>query len=138
MPPSIPHLKQGEIKGFRESLLEQQEGICPLCELEVTPEEAVLDHCYDTGHVRAVLHRSCNGAEGQIKKWAGQRSKGKCQILFTENLVSYWKKDWTGNPYHPKHGKTTKKKRPTRRGKKRGKTSVKRKQTRSTKQSRKK
>ena len=110
-------LKSREIKEFREELLQQQGNICPLCEEEICEGEATLDHCYDTGRVRAVLHRSCNGAEGQIKKWAGQRSKGDNPSLFIKNLLLYWDTDWRTNPFHPKHGKPITKRRRKRNGK---------------------
>ena len=92
-----------EIKPYREETLVKQKGVCPLCENEILEGEATLDHDYSTGHVRAVLHRSCNGAEGQVKRWAGQRSKGEDPLLWIKNLIKYWEKDWSGNPVHPTH-----------------------------------
>jgi hypothetical protein len=96
-------LKTTEIKEYREKLLKRQKGVCPLCEMEIASDEATLDHSYDTGRVRQVLHRSCNGAEGQIKKWAGRRSKGDDPLLFLRNLVEYWEKNYSRRPFHPKH-----------------------------------
>ena len=107
-------LKSREIKEYREHELKKQKGICPLCKTEITPEEATLDHSYDNGRVRAVLHRSCNGAEGQIKKWAGQRSKGTCELEFVTNLIKYWSKEWTTNPLHPTWDRPKRKKKRTR------------------------
>ena len=99
-----------EIKEFREKLLKKQKGVCPLCKEPIALDEATLDHCYTTGRVRAVLHNSCNGAEGQIKKWAGRRSRGKDELAFILNLAKYWRKDYLHNPLHPKHGKPARKK----------------------------
>jgi hypothetical protein len=94
-----------EIKPFREALFKKQKGVCPLCKQEMELHEATLDHSYLTGRCRAVLHRSCNGSEGQILKWAGQRSKGQDPVEFIKNLARYWQKEFSHNPLHPKHGK---------------------------------
>ena len=100
-----PKLKHTELKGYREKLIEEQGGVCPLCGLELLAADSALDHCHETGHVRQALHRSCNSAEGKILHWAGQRSKGDDPVEFTRNLVTYWEQDYTGNPLHPTHGK---------------------------------
>lgn len=107
----MDQMKYREIREVRDKFLEEQEGICPLCGEELLPEEATLDHCYDTGHVRAALHRSCNGAEGQIKRWAGRMSKGDDPLAFLKNVIEYWEKDWSHNPIHPRHGKPVRRKR---------------------------
>ena len=97
-------LTNREIKEYREKMVKRQKGICPLCGEELLPEDAALDHCHKTGHVRAALHRSCNGAEGRILQWAGARSRGNDPELFLKNLIKYWSKDWSRRPIHPKHG----------------------------------
>lgn len=99
-----PRLKQSEIKEYREKLIAKQKDICPVCKTELRPEDSALDHCHKTGHVRAALHRSCNGAEGRILQWAGARSRGDDPVEFLQNLIRYWKRDWSKNPIHPKHG----------------------------------
>ena len=105
-------LKQKDIKEYREAQLLAQDSMCPLCGLTIQPEEAVLDHCHTEGHVRMVLHRSCNSAEGRILHWAGRMSKGDCHVTFVENLLDYWRMEHSVNPKHPKHGKPkTKRKR---------------------------
>ncbi len=101
-------LKTRELKPYRLRLLEDQNYLCPLCELELLPEDAALDHCHVTGHVRQVLHRSCNYAEGKILHWAGQRSKGDDPVEFVSNLLGYWQEDYTDNPIHPTHDKPRK------------------------------
>jgi hypothetical protein len=108
-------MKQSDIKEYREAQLKKQRGVCPLCGTVIQPEEAVLDHCHDTGHVRKVLHRSCNAAEGRIKQWAGPRSRGDDPEKFLRNLIKYWKSEYSDNPVHPNHGK----KRPRRRKRRR-------------------
>lgn len=102
-------LTTNKIKPYREKRLEEQGGICPLCGLEIEDGQATLDHCHDSGHVRQVLHRSCNGAEGRILSWAGQRSKGDNPVEFLHNLLDYWSQDYSSNPLHPSHGKPKRK-----------------------------
>lgn len=97
-------LKTAEIKPYRLEQLRKQGNICPLCHTKIEIGEATLDHCHDSGHVRQVLHRSCNGAEGRILSWAGKRSKGTDPAYFLKNLLKYWDQDFGENPLHPKHG----------------------------------
>ena len=101
-------MKNKDLKPYRLELLEKQGYICPLCELELLPEDAVLDHCHTTGHLRQVLHRSCNSAEGWILHWAGRRSAGDDPVEFVSNILGYWQEDYTDNPIHPTHGKPRK------------------------------
>jgi hypothetical protein len=101
-------LKSSEIKAYREAALEEQDWTCPLCDLELTQEEATLDHDHTTGHVRRALHRSCNAAEGKVLHWAGTRSRGDDPKLFLRNLLKYWDGDYTGHPLHPRHLKPKK------------------------------
>jgi len=96
-------LKNSEIKTYREAALAKQKSVCPLCGLYIEVYEAALDHCHVTGHVRQVLHRSCNAAEGKILHWAGVRSRGDDPKLFLKNLLKYWEGKYSHNPLHPKH-----------------------------------
>lgn len=104
-------LKTSEIKTYREAALKRQKGICPLCGLDILVEEATLDHCHVTGHVRKVLHRSCNSAEGKILHWAGARSRGDDPKLFLRNLLKYWEGKYSTHPIHPRHLKPKPKRR---------------------------
>jgi len=65
-------LKHKEIKSIREELLEQQEGLCPICKNIIEPWEAMLDHEHKkriggTGLIRGVLCRQCNIFLGKIE-----------------------------------------------------------------------
>lgn len=104
-------LKHREIKEHRAKQLKRQRGICPLCNTPILEGEDTLDHCHDSGHVRAVLHRSCNSAEGKIKQWAGPRSRGDDPQDFLRRTLRYWNKDYSQNPLHPTHGKPRRRKR---------------------------
>lgn len=105
-------LKATEIKRYRERQIKRQKGICPLCRTELLPEDATLDHCHETGHVRMALHRSCNQAEGRILSWAGKRSRGDNPEEFVKNLLQYWKRDFHTKPIHHTHGQKKKKRKP--------------------------
>lgn len=106
-----PKLKYTELKALREATLKEQDYLCPLCGLEIEDGDAAFDHCHTTGHVRQVLHLSCNSAEGKILHWAGQRSKGDDPVEFIGNLYEYWQQDYTDNPLHPTHGAKKRRKR---------------------------
>lgn len=59
-------LKSTAVKKTRLELLEAQAYMCAICKLPCTIDQAVLDHDHTGGHIRAVLHRGCNAAEGKI------------------------------------------------------------------------
>jgi hypothetical protein len=59
-------LKTKDLKSTRLQLLESQGFVCAICSLPCTEDQAVLDHNHAIGHVRAVLHRGCNAAEGKV------------------------------------------------------------------------
>ncbi len=96
-------LKQSDIQKERDHLWRKQKKVCPLCRKEITQDQAVLDHNHQTGHVRAVLHRQCNQAEGRILDWIRRTGKQNDPLEFLEALVQYWKDDYSKNPLHPKH-----------------------------------
>lgn len=60
-------LKFTEIKEFREKQLAVQNQKCMLCQEEIDPTEAVLDHNHKNGAIRGVLHRGCNAFLGKIE-----------------------------------------------------------------------
>ena len=95
-------LKVKEKAEYREELLKQQGGVCPLCGTEITKEEATLDHDHDTGKIRRVLHRSCNQVEGRILSWV-RRSRSQDPVYFIKALVEYWENDYRTMPIHPSH-----------------------------------
>ena len=60
-------IKPKEIKALRASILAEQNGLCAICQEQIDPLEAVLDHCHKTGYIRAVLHRGCNAYIGHME-----------------------------------------------------------------------
>ena len=90
-------MKQSELPEVKRMLLNKQNGICPICGKDLTktaPVNQVLDHCHETGVVRAVLHRGCNKAEGSvlntIMRW-GKAGSMAAVIATAERLVNFWK-----------------------------------------------
>ena len=81
-------LKAKDIKATRTLLLEQQGHKCTLCQTLCSEEVAVLDHCHTGGHIRSVLHRGCNAAEGKIMN-AMRRYGIKNPLEFLANMVLY-------------------------------------------------
>jgi hypothetical protein len=81
-------LKAKDVKSTRLALLEAQGWKCAICQLPCDEEKAVLDHCHKGGHVRAVLHRSCNAVEGKIIN-SLRRFGIKDADSFLRNLVEY-------------------------------------------------
>lgn len=127
-------LTKAAVPPFRNALLRQQGGICPLCKEPIiqgapAPKDPVLDHDHKTGECRAVLHRGCNAIEGKIENARdinGLRDDGLFENVLN-NLPDYLKNTKTG-AIHPSHKtpvekKALAKKRATRRRKLRRGTS---------------
>ncbi len=100
-----------KVQLIREEMLEVQGGVCPICTKAIQPEQAVLDHCHKNGHVRAVLHRSCNVGEAKMERLVRRyfaldvkEGKSKENVLsLLANLMTFWEVDYSNNPYHPGH-----------------------------------
>lgn len=95
-------IKQSEVAGIRERMLKEQDGICPLCGYLIETD-AVLDHDHTTGHIRGVLHRQCNHAEGRVLDWIKRTGKRVNPLEFIKRLRAYWSTDFSENPYHYTH-----------------------------------
>ena len=96
-------LRTQEVQGYRLQQLKQQKGLCPLCGTPITPDQAVLDHDHETGHVRRVLHRQCNSIEGRVLNWLKRSGKDITPKEFLERILVYWSDDYTQNKLHPTH-----------------------------------
>lgn len=97
-------LKGKDVKPTRLRLLEAQGYICSLCKQPCDEEQAVLDHDHAGGHVRSVLHRTCNAVEGKIIG-AMRRFGIKDPDAFLVELVQYHKthKENATGLIHPTH-----------------------------------
>ena len=94
------------IKECRDSLLEAQLHMCPLCGLKITQDEAVLDHCHKTGFIRGAIHRGCNAMLGKIENASARMGKMFSDEQFMSMAPSSWyyvNTDYSHMPYHPKH-----------------------------------
>ncbi len=99
----MKRLKTKEISEVRETMLNEQNGLCGLQNIPIEDGQAVLDHCHTEGHVRTVLSRNANAIEGRILSLIG-RLKGKPEpIEFLKALIAYWEDDYSSNPIHPTH-----------------------------------
>jgi len=98
----LNRLKTKEIKDYRTSMFSEQGETCTLCHNRIHDYMACLDHDHKTGHVRSVLCKPCNTAEGKILGWA-IRSGSNSPAFYLNELIKYWDRDYSHMPYHPKH-----------------------------------
>lgn len=107
---TAPKLKTTGVAPLRLSLLESQGYKCAICGLDCSEEQAVLDHDHTHGHIRGVLHRGCNAAEGKILK-SLKRYGIKDPKAYLEGMVKYHQthaENQTGF-IHPSHFTTEEK-----------------------------
>jgi len=111
-------LKHKQIKEVRENILEEQGGICPLCNYKIDSSDAALDHQHRTkfetvgvdgaGLCRGVLHKTCNSLEGQmLSKFKRSGVKGVTFPQYLRNLADYLEKK-NYNLIHPSEIQTEK------------------------------
>lgn len=96
-------LTASQVKAYREDTLRNQQGRCVLCCEQVT-DDAVLDHCHKTGHIRGVLHRGCNSMLGVIEN---NRPRyllvGSRLFTMLSRVEAYLNADNTAKPTYPTH-----------------------------------
>jgi len=92
MPTQLEHK---DIKALRLEILEEQDGICPLCGTPIDIEDAVLDHDHSTTLIRGVLHSCCNSIEGNLKHKfkRGGGEKYTDFLSYIKNLCVYLEKE---------------------------------------------
>lgn len=100
-------MKYKDVKEHRAKYLKKNSNICPLCKEPIAPNDAALDHCHTTGHVRNVVHKDCNILLGKIENYIkryGKRFRDP-EVLetFFQNVGAYMQEDYTGNMFHPTH-----------------------------------
>lgn len=98
-------LKQREIKGVRDDILQAQGHRCAICTTELSNDAAVLDHCHTHGYIRGVLCRNCNGIEGKVHNLARRAKRKWTPEWWLTRLLKYWEiheTDLTGL-MHPLH-----------------------------------
>ena len=102
-------LKSGLTYRHKLQLLKEQNFICPLCNCNISEDDAVLDHCHNSGYVRSVLHDRCNRALGFIE-WAIANTVSGQDFL--DNVRTYVDRH-SSSPstlIHPRHNALQKKK----------------------------
>lgn len=94
-------LKGKDLSAFRQTMYDEQNGICPLLGTHIEPDQMVLDHDHVTGHIRSVLSRNTNSIEGRILSFIGRLKGDVDPVEFLKRLIEYWEKDYSHNPIHP-------------------------------------
>ena len=86
-------LARAEVEQVRARLLAKQSFKCAICGLKLTAGKrggACLDHDHETGVIRGVLCRTCNGGEGKIKNTAIRYGGGKSNYKkWLKQLLGY-------------------------------------------------
>jgi len=102
-------LKRTELAKVKKELLAKQNGCCLFCGGNLTgvsSQNIVVDHNHDTGIIRGVAHRGCNGVEGRVltylKRW------GKCStkmqvIRMLRRLADFYEKEPKTEWIYPTH-----------------------------------
>lgn len=87
----------------------KQLGSCPLCNKPFTvaaSKDVVTDHDHYNGHIRDILCRGCNGAEGRVAnsvgRWAGTGMDYSKIIPWLRRMCDYLEKEPTDYIY-PTH-----------------------------------
>lgn len=109
----MPKIPRSQLRIWARRYCEsKQGGCCAICGQAIdfavrgNKTDWVVDHNHDTGEIRGVLHRSCNGAEGKaanaIGRWGAKSMQYPDIIAYTEKLLAYWKQEGAGVMY-PDH-----------------------------------
>lgn len=102
-------VKRADMPRIRKELLAKQNGCCLFCNGNLTgvaSSNIVVDHNHDTGIIRGVAHRGCNGLEGKVlaflKRW------GKCStkldvIRMLRRLADFYEREPKTEWIYPTH-----------------------------------
>ena len=92
-------LPRSSMRAWTIGQIKKQGGVCPVCKKSINMQvmgnksDYVVDHCHESGLIRAVLHRSCNSAEGKVVnaagRWGAKSIKYSEVIPYLKNLVEY-------------------------------------------------
>lgn len=89
-------LTRSQMTALKNKLMKVPGAKCPLCLRpfsEIEAKNVVVDHDHNSGLIRGILCRGCNGAEGKIAnaagRWAGLGMDYAKITPFLANLVKY-------------------------------------------------
>ena len=92
-------LPRSSMRAWTIGQIKRQGNVCPVCKKPINLQvmgnksDYVVDHCHESGLIRAVLHRSCNSAEGRVinaaGRWGAKSTKYSEVIPYLKNLVEY-------------------------------------------------
>ena len=118
-------IKSTEVPKYRKMYATKQKYICPVCGGSIATGMTALDHCHDTGMLRATLCGTCNRNEGKLKK-AMRYMAAKSHLVWSDpiqwlrNLANYLEhhKENPSGVIHPTFDIEKGKQRPVKRKKK--------------------
>ncbi|QYW05837.1 DNA endonuclease [Vibrio phage vB_VpaP_G1] len=91
-------LTRSQMTALKLKLMKSPGAKCPLCDKpfhSVESRDVVVDHDHNSGQIRGILCRGCNGAEGKIAnaagRWAGLGMDYEKIVPWLERLVKYLK-----------------------------------------------
>ena len=93
-----------DVAKVRDELFDKQDETCAITGLAIARREAVLDHCHNSNHVRAVLHRQSNAVLGKIENiWTRYLSWWYVGTLpdFLRQCAEYLERNHPQEYYHP-------------------------------------
>jgi len=121
-------LRAADVANVRKQLTLKQKYACPVCGDTLAGGGVHLDHCHETGNIRAALCKVCNRNEGKVK-FAMRYMTLKSHPVWTNpigwlrSLADYleYHRDNPSGMIHPSFDVTTGKQKPKKRPKKRKK-----------------
>lgn len=104
-------MTRGQLRPLTIKILQEQGGVCLVCKKPIDlsikgnkGDGACLDHCHESGHVRGVLHRSCNGGLGKmdsaVGRWIARSMRQADIVQALENALAYYKMPVHNVLYH--------------------------------------
>lgn len=99
-------LKPKDIAALREQLIQENAGICPLCEKPIV--RPVLDHSHFSGFCRNAICSTCNVIIGALENKVVRMGRKEDRLIIAKNIGKYLASERT--EVHPTHNKVKKRK----------------------------
>lgn len=98
-------IKVKDIPALRDRITAEQNGLCWICEIQLSEVKACLDHDHETGRIRGVLCQNCNGIEGKVRNLANRGKRERTRYDFITKILSYWNHNSSvqRDEFHPMH-----------------------------------